>query len=484
MHPTDCFSDALASRITDAVSARIHVIFPFIMATEYKPSAARAPDDEDMMHLLHDLAPELSLRWVSRLTSLSKPPALSPQFFRGLIAIALRAAVPGDSASAINVLELALSLPQENPFSTLGFSSAMSLLQIHDVFEDLLSASIHQIPLRSNGPALSYYCTAGVGTADEADYESEEGHTEQHVNFRMHRAPLALVRTENVVSVVHYFGDALHRISKDIGVAKFAEDCQRVDAGNENLGLARCTMMLDTDGLCSGNFLLRQLPKGQLWKLYLKTFPERVASLSSDALLAVQLFFRPLINCESGEQHTVIVNEFTTVVSNLSAQESSRALGLFIRSIPCTSLRLEVSRKCLEILFKARKGRGNSAKRSSKSIHVADFINRYVHPLLKEKMSARECTGIPALLTAFGESWLACAGENDFVLEHDQFKPMTERLQRAFVRLRQQKRTTVTRDVAATGVMLFAVSTRSLHASRNYWNRKSEHRCSGRCDFH
>jgi hypothetical protein len=410
------------------------------LANEESSRVLRASGADDMTFLLQDLAPELALRWTARLAANAGNDALSPALCRGLLSTVLRAASREDALAALDVLEATAPLRQEAPLARLGASTAVTSATLHGVLLDLLQSVITQVPLLPSGPALSFYSTAGIGSSDEAEYEGvADGSSDTRIKFRARQPPLASVRARNVCIVVGYFATILR--SSPAVALEFTN-----------------TMTIDK--------------RRSFWTLFYATLPQNITALLPDDVRAVQSLFGAAISCETEVAKLQIITELVTAFNDASLLKAdgsrdrpSSALGLFARSLPSTTFRIE---SCVHFFVQVCKDnvRGESFVGTNFApMNIKRFTYNFAVPLLSSNMPTSQQTSVPALLTAMAEAWMDVGTAAQFCVKFDEGADIVDALNSALGRL-SGNTGTVPRDVMALRVTFLSISARVIEASK------------------
>jgi hypothetical protein len=414
-------------------------VFVYFVAAPMASNVVRAAGSDLMTHLLQDIAPELALRWVARAASIEGSGAPSPALCKGLVSTLLRASTRGDALAVLDVLDATAALPEEAPLARIGFSLRSPSANLHAVLYDLLNAAIFSEPLAQDGPALMFYSTAGVGSTDDADYEGvADGHSDPHVKFRMHQPKLSDVRERNVVLALGYFASVFRMVSMN----------------QSHDGISPVTSSMSDDA------------RSRFWKLMYHSLADNIHMMLPDSVTAVQALFGSLIACEPPTRQDEIANELVSVFNSLAHKRGSPVLGQYARSISMSNVRMIACIRCLVRIFKAK----DDPTARSDRMTIKRFAGAFVDPLLSKKMSPMHLTGVPALLTTLGETWLEVGSEDDFVIPTATVGPLMAKLKAAIGRLEQQAVGCVTRDVLSTRVVVMVICSRVAMSS----NRPAE----------
>jgi hypothetical protein len=408
--------------------------------------ATRAAGAERHADLLSDVAPELAKRWVAREAAQGSVSAPSPNICRGLMSVVLRATSRGDALEAIDVLDATGRLPLEDastPLERLGFGRRDDRAVFRAVLVDLVEAVISQSPLLQANPALSFYCTAGAGANDDAEYETAQSATNDARNSKRVFAPdLQAVRQYNVVSALSYCASVLaDMVGKGASVLEGASRAERV----------------------------------KFWKTLYSGLPANADQLSQEQLRCIVGVYSTIILCEGVEEQGQFVKELHTMYNTLAGRKKSLALSTVARAfasfVPVLGVQATLS--CLLESFMDSGGseipgaihQGDVAR--PLEIGIARFAQHLVAPLLKKKMDERAQAGVPALLIAFSEAWLQAGEDKSFVAVGSGVLPgLINQLKEALERLEAHNTAVVPLDVAMTRVVTITICHRAMLASK------------------
>jgi hypothetical protein len=405
--------------------------------------AARAAGTDRHAELLSEVAPEITKRWVARNAALGGASAPSPIICRGLLSLILRATSRGGAFEALDVLNAAQQLVDENtiqPIELLGFAPTAPRVTLCAVLSDLVEAAVTQTPLLTANAALSYYSTAGAGSSDDSEYDAAQSAVADPRNSRRLFAPsLDAVRRQNVVTALRYFCAVLDRMAK-MALPVFSSD-----------GTPRADRAL-------------------FWKLLYVTLPANVESLALEELRVVMGVFGAILRCEAWEDRRLAVGELRTALNVLAARKRSRALSMYARSLSLPDIRMQACLSCLLTFIDKPASAAAGALRQAdvdKPMDIARFTHNLVVPLLSKRMDERAQTGVPALLTAFGEAWLREGREEQFVADAGAVSTIIARLREALDRL-EAHGATVPEDVATTRLVVMMICQRVMLASKAF----------------
>lgn len=379
----------------------------------------RASDVDCATELLSGLAPELGLRLVHRIGQDHPGAVLSASLCRALFSILLRANTVSDATAAHDALRVALSLPNEFDFGVLGFAyndpNTMSEVgtnghermecvwnkvmfpsepnpsnedvkanadksQFPAVLYDLVQAVAQQTALTPTGAALRFYDTAGVGSADDADYDAldEESLPSARCKLRNYRSSLKAVRVRNAALALECFAQrfsALGRLKRK----------QRPKAASPLIS----QMSLDA--------------QADFWNVLTKVVPKNVLNYDDMCLKALQSMHVAALDCEpilSSRRH---VKDIAHALHELSrSHKNTSAARIYASSFPSAPYRMQASIAALDLVRKRKSENSTTGRASSSCLAVDEYINLYVYETVHEGMQSSDVNLVTALLGVLG----------------------------------------------------------------------------------
>lgn len=393
--------------------------------------ATRAAGADRNAHLLGDSGPELAKRWVSREAQGRRVSAASPNVSRGLLSAVLRGTSRGDALDAADVLRAARALPLEdaaNPLERLGFGRRDARARFRAVLADLLEAALTQTALDGKGAALGFYCTAGAGANDEAEYAAAQSAAADPRNAkRVYPPDLEALRRGNVVFALEYCAGVFRQA---VGQFEALEGASRTE-------------------------------RAAFWKV-LYALPLHAENLNQEELKCIMSVYGAVIRTESVDEQRIFVGELHTMFNTLAGFRKSLALGTIARALvkPVPILCMRASLSCLMTFMDRR--RAAKAGACEDPMDIERYTKRFVVPLLKTKMEERAQAGVPALLVALSEAWLDAGEQEQFAAESALTLRLLEQLQAALKRLESHSVAIVEQDVLALRMVVAAISARAM----------------------
>lgn len=319
-----------------------------------------------LVHLLSEVAPELSLRGIFADDS----PA--PELYRGLISVLLRASTPSVALGAYEALRASSGAHVSAPtLSKLGCVSTNSENALRSAIQDVISSIARSEPLRATNAALQFYGTAGVGAADTDEYENpaREGLAESTA-FGTAQPPLAETRLNSCALLLRY----LALVVMDARAPVPAVASERV----------RARLVDDI------------VPRAH-------TLPPRTLAALQELLAATLAYASPAARDDTADR----------IVHALAALpvSSPNALCVYACSLSDASVKF---RACVLFLAQFCGAGRHTRDTEPQSLTIANFVKRFV--VIRVSRRPRKVSA-PAVLTALAEAWLELADPSCFALE-------------------------------------------------------------------
>lgn len=331
--------------------------------------------------LLCEVAPDLALRGI--LTDLPSLP--SAGVFRALLSSLLRASTPLAADSVHVALEKCL--PLRAPLAhKLGMPAAAGKLR--PVLADLAGALVRGAALEADGAALTFYDSAGPGSADpeELDDPPEDGLS---TVFGPSIPTLAETRARSLGLVVRYFADAISSCKAGEG----AKETRRLVRDDQSL------RVLLTEDL--------SMSVGRL--------PPDTCSAAHSLLSAIA---SAVSEAERGEWRNAVVLALQDV-----AAKSPTSMISYVSSMADNSFKF----RALYGYLRHRFGCGEDGNVEAKTLHVRAFVEQF----LDVDVRRRKGKGVlPAALAGFVQVWTALAEPECFEFAGRRRKVEAEKLRK------------------------------------------------------
>lgn len=351
------------------------------------------PDADLQLQLISDIGPELVQRWAespNMCSNVSTP--VIPAMFRACISATLRAVstVDADDFRSAHHSLVNSRAVNDKSGAVLGFATDAVTYSRTSVLNDLLQSAVSGSPLLPEGPALSFYSSAGAGAGDPVEYY--DATADNRAKFCGYTDLLSDVRVHALARVLGMYAHAIRH-----GLA----ECFTADGAYQSTKNTVLTMYIGNGSLIDNI--------------------DRRDALTTEALH--DFFDAYYTQCSVGKRR-----DFTTqVVSAVLRVALTREKNVlpFVQGILNPELRLNVSRLCLVQRFGIREQPNMRTSSQNENEHhdvlsnpltAAIIIKQYLSVSPK---SERPNSVFPGLLAVLIFALELTRGDSAFIVPDD-----------------------------------------------------------------
>lgn len=342
------------------------------------PAARRQMPHADLAtHLLCDVSPATALQWCSGEAidpTSDTPVSIPPKVYRATISYMLRVSTHDEARDAFDTLKRILCLEQEKPGTCFGFEpdekrsegdKMTNARELYNVLYDLLTSAAGTIPLLQSSPALTFYNTAGPGTAED-DFSSAP--SDRRPAYCTSRENLSDVRAANLALGIRYFAAAFeYQEPREMLLKAVWSNPKRI--------LQPLTIVL----------------------------ADHISSIQDTVFTALHEFYDAYARHASEDAREMLKREFVGSVMSV-ARNDPEMVVTHVGGLPDTRTRLDVCRLCLIQRFGVQDDH-------TRPMSLDSLMEKY---LKVRVVKGRQNSAVPVLLAFVISGWCELASKDQF----------------------------------------------------------------------